>query len=195
MNFWVNLIKNIFVAFRDGFFYVLEDERGIAPLIGAALIGGGSSLLGGIASGIAGSNASNAALDQSKWATNLRKKAYDEMLARAGTTATEGESALSGLTGTQLPELAQMKEDVLNNNNQALNQGASQLQASLQQAGLRGGQAGTQLSRGIGSMTQTANQDINKMIYDEANQRKQLQAAYEAAKAQAGTQANLQQFA
>jgi len=195
MIFLVNLIKNIFVAFRDGFFYVLEDERGIAPLIGAALIGGGSSLLGGLASGIAGSNAANAALDQSKWAMNLRKKAYDEMLGRAGATATAGESALSGLTGTQLPELAQMKQDVLNQNNQALNQGASQLQASLQQAGLRGGQAGTQLARGIGSMTQSANQDINKLIYDEAQQRKQLQAAYEAAKAQAGTQAGLQQFA
>lgn len=195
MNFWVNLIKSIFSAFRDEFFYVLRDERGIAPLIGAALIGGGTSLLGGLASGIASSNAANAALDQSKWAMNLRKKAYDEMLGRAGATTTAGESALSGLTGTQLPELAQMKQDVLNQNNQALNQGASQLQASLQQAGLRGGQAGTQLARGIGSMTQSANQDINKMIYDEALQRKQLQAAYEAAKAQAGTQAGLQQFA
>ena len=195
MNFWVNLIKNIFVAFRDGFFYVLEDERGIAPLIGAALIGGGSSLLGGIASGIAGSNSANKAFENSKWAMNLRKKAYDEMLGRADTTATEGEEALSGLTSTPLTELTQMKQDVLNNNNQALNQGASQLQASLQQAGLRGGQAGTQLSRGVGSMTQSANQDINKLIYDEANQRKQLQAAYEAAKAQSGTQAGLQQFA
>lgn len=153
-----------------------------------ALLASAGSLLGGQAAG-------QASLAQSKWAMNLRKKAYDEMLGRAGATATAGESALSRLTGTQLPELAQMKQDVLNQNNQALNQGASQLQASLQQAGLRGGQAGTQLSRGIGSMTQSANQDINKMIYDEALQRKQLQAAYEAAKAQAGTQAGLQQFA
>jgi len=191
MNFWVNLIKSIFSAFRDEFFYVLRDERGIAPLIGAALISGGSSLLGGIASGIAGSNAAN----QAKWSTELRKRAYDEMLGRASETTKAGESALSGLTSTPLAELTQMKQDVLNQNNQALNQGASQLQASLQQAGLRGGQAGTQLARGIGSMTQSANQDINKLIYDEAQQRKQLQAAYEAAKAQAGTQAGLQQFA
>ena len=190
MNFWVNFFENLVKSFL-GVKYVF----GITPVVAASLIAAGSNLLGSTASGIAGSNAAKQALEHSKWAMNLRKKAYDEMLGRAGSTATEGESALSGLTGTQLPELAQMKEDVLNNSNQALNQGASQLQASLQQAGLRGGQAGTQLARGIGSMTQSANQDINKLIYDEAQQRKQLQAAYEAAKAQAGTQAGLQQFA
>lgn len=149
-----------------------------------ALLGSAGSLLGGQAAGQA-----------SKWSTQLRKRAYDEMLGRASETAKAGESALSGLTSTPLAELTQMKQDVLNQNNQALNQGAGQLQSSLAQAGLRGGQAGTQLSRGIGSMTQSANQDINKMIYDEALQRKQLQAAYEAAKAQSGNQAGLQQFA
>ena len=101
---------------------------------------------------------------------------------------------MTGLTGQPLSELGTMRQDILNQTNDVLNAGSRSLQANLAQAGLRGGQAGTQLARGVGSMTTQANQDLNKMIYDEATQRRLQQMAYEAAKAQAGTQANLQVF-
>lgn len=187
MFFLANLIKKVFVAFRDEFFYVLKDERGIAPLIGAALI----STAGGLAGGLMGGGA---AKEAAQWKTKMSKQAYDEMLKRAQATQTAGESALTSLTSQPLAELGTMRQDILNQTNDVLNAGSRSLQANLAQAGLRGGQAGTQLARGVGSMTTQANQDLNKMIYDEATQRKLQQMAYEAAKAQTGTQANLQQF-
>lgn len=190
MNFWIKLIKRIFADFRDEFFYVLKDERGIAPLVGAALI----STLGGLAGGIMGGNAQSAAAELSQSQFKKRQKAYEEMLKRAQATQTAGESALTGLTSQPLSELGTMRQDILNQTNDVLNAGSRSLQANLAQAGLRGGQAGTQLARGVGSMTTQANQDLNKMIYDEATQRRLQQMAYEAAKAQAGTQANLQVF-
>lgn len=158
------------------------------PILGT-LLGAGIGTLGSIAGGLLGGNSAEEA---AKWQFNARKKIYEDMLKKAGLTQQQGESALSGLTSTPLAELGTMKQDVLNQTNDVLNSGSRSLQANLAQAGLRGGQAATQLARGVGNMTTSANQNINQLTYDEAQKRKANQTAYEMAKAQAGTSAQLQ---
>lgn len=158
------------------------------PLTGS-LISGGLGALGSIAGGLMGGDAQKKAAE---WQFNARKKVYEDMLKRAQGTQQAGEQALSSLTSQPLEELGTMKQDILNQTSDVLNTGSRSLQSNLAQAGLRGGQAATQLARGIGSMTTSANQNLNQLIYDEASKRKATQMAYEMAKAQAGTQANLQ---
>lgn len=180
MNFWVNFFDDL-VKSVLGVRFVF----GIAPVVGAAII----STLGGMAGGLMGGNSAQQAAE---WQFNQRKKVYENMLKRAGTAQQQGEGALSSLTSQPLAELGTMKQDMLNQTNDVLNSGSRSLQASLAQSGLRGGQAATQLSRGIGDMTTSANQNVNQLVYDEAQKRKANQMAYEMAKANAGTQAGLQ---
>lgn len=152
-----------------------------------ALIGGIVGAAGGLASGIMGSNAEEEAYKR-------RLKAYNNMIKKAQGYQTEGETAFNNIVNTQNPYLAVMQRQLNDNTNKNLNMGRNQLNLALAQQGLRGGQAATQLNRGIGDMTTQANQDLNNMIYDEEQQRRNLQAAYNQAKALAGVNANLQEF-
>ena len=151
-------------------------------LIGGAA-GGTSALLGGIM----GSDAEEAAYKR-------RKQAYDNMIKRATGLQTEGEQAFNNIVNNPNPYLNQVAYDMKNNQNDVLNSGRNQLNAALTQQGLRGGQAATQLARGIGNMTNQANQDLNQMMYSDSANNRQLQAAYNQAKALAGINASLQQF-
>ena len=151
-------------------------------LIGGAA-GGTSALLGGIM----GSDAEEAAYKR-------RLKAYNNMIKKAQGYQTEGEGVLNNIVNNQNPYLNQVAYDIKNNQNDVLNTGRNQLNTALAQQGLRGGQAAIQLNRGIGNMTTQANQDLNNMAYDEAQQIRNLQAAYNQAKALAGLNASLQEF-
>jgi len=168
------------------FFPFLKLSFGFGPLAAAA-VGGGMSMLGGLFGGMAQGQANEEMYRR-------RKQAYDEMINRANQTQQAGESAFNDVVNTQNPFLKVMGQDLKNNTNDILNQGRNQLQASLTQQGVRGGQAATQLARGIGSMTQDANRDYNQMMYGDYNQNRNLKAAYEQAKALAGINAGLQQF-
>lgn len=152
-----------------------------------ALIGGIVGAAGGLASGIMGSNAEEEAYKR-------RKKAYESMLKRAADIQTEGEGAFNNLVANPNSYLGVMQRQLNDNTNKDLNMGRNQLNLALAQQGLRGGQAATQLNRGIGNMTTQANQDLNNMMYDEEQQRRNLQAAYNQAKALAGINASLQEF-
>lgn len=151
------------------------------------IVGAGVSALGGALGGIAGSNAEEEARKR-------RLKAYNNMIKKANATQEEGEQAFGEVVNTQNPYLKVIGQDLKNNTNDVLNAGRNQLNASLSQQGIRGGQAATQLARGIGSMTTQANQNLNQMMYGDINQNRQLQAAYNQAKALAGLNAGLQQF-
>ena len=151
-------------------------------IIGGA-VGAGSSLLGGIM----GSEAEEEAYKR-------RKQAYDNMIKRALGYQTEGETAFNNIVNTQNPYLNVIGQDLKNNTNDVLNAGRNQLNTALAQQGVRGGQAATQLARGIGNMTTQANQDYNQMMYGDINQNRNLQAAYNQAKALAGLNASLQEF-
>lgn len=151
-------------------------------IIGGA-VGAGGSLLGGIM----GSNAEEEAYKR-------RLKAYNNMIKKATGLQTEGETAFNNIINTQNPYLNVIGQDLKNNTNDVLNAGRNQINAGLSQQGIRGGQAGTLLARSVGDMTKQANQDYNQMMYGDINQNRQLQAAYNQAKALAGINAGLQEF-
>lgn len=152
-----------------------------------AVIGGAVGAAGSIASGIMGSNAEEQAFLR-------RKKAYNNMLKRAMGIQTEGETAFNNLTNTQNPYLNVIGQDLQNNTNDIINAGRNQINAGLTQQGIRGGQAGTLLARSVGNMTNQANQDYNQMMYGDIANNRNLQAAYNQAKALAGVNASLQEF-
>ena len=151
-------------------------------IIGGA-VGAGSSLLGGIM----GSNAEEEAYKR-------RLEAYNNMIKKAKSTQQAGETAFNNIVNTQNPYLNQIAYDLQTNTNDVLNANRNQLQAGLAQQGIRGGQAGTLLARSLGNITNQANQDLNNMRYNEIANNRNLQAAYNQAKALAGLNASLQGF-
>ena len=151
------------------------------------LIKEGLPIIGGAIGGIAGSNA-----EEAKYRRRL--KAYENMIKKANETQQTGEQELNNVINSQNPYLNIINQDLKNQTNDTLNSGKNQMLAGMTQAGLRGGQLATQLNRGIGTMATQANQNLNQMMYDEAQQRRNLQAAYNQAKALAGLNAGLLQF-
>ena len=143
--------------------------------------------IGSIAGGLLGGNAEEAAY-------NRRRQAYDEMIKRANQVQQTGQQNFYNTVNTQNPYLNVIAQDLKNNTNDVLNSGRNQLNASLAQQGIRGGQAMTQLNRGIGNMANQANQNLNQMMYGDEQQNRNLKMAYEQAKALAGLNAGLQQF-
>lgn len=156
---------------------------GIAPLIIAGALSAGGSAL----SGIAGANAEEEAYKR-------RKRAYDNLIKKADDTQQTGEQAFYDVVNNPNQYLGTMQKQLNDNTNKSLNMYRNQLLAGLSQQGLRGGQAMTQLNRGLGNVANQANQDLNTMLYNDANQNRQLKMAYEQAKALAGLNAGLQQF-
>jgi hypothetical protein len=123
-----------------------------------------------------------------------RKRAYDNMLKKAEETTQTGETAFNNIVNTQNPYLGIMQRDLNDNTNRDINLYRNQLNTALAQQGIRGGQAATQMARGLGNVTTQANQDLNTMMYNDQQQNRNLQAAYNQAKALAGLNASLQQF-
>lgn len=109
--------------------------------------------------------------------------------------ATGGEAGFNAAVGEQLPELEQAAQDILKQGAQGLQQGAGQLGAELEKGGIRGGQAATQLRRGIGSMAEDTQMDINRLKYEDAAKRAAEKRAYEASKASQGRAGLMQQAA
>lgn len=171
----MKLLKFFFPFFRLNFGVVAD------------LASEGLGALGSIAGGLMGSNAEAEAYKR-------RKMAYDTMIKRANEAQTAGEQAFYNNVNTLNPYLSVIGNDLKNNTNDVLNSGKNQIQASLAQQGIRGGQAMTQLNRGIGNITNQANQNLNQMIYGDYANNRNLKAAYDQAKALAGLNAGLQQF-
>ena len=176
----MNLLKFFFPFFRLSFSIV-------EPTTAATLASAGISALGSIAGGLMGSNAEAEAYAR-------RKKAYDAMIKRANEAQNAGEQAFYNNVNTLNPYLSVIGNDLRNNTNDVLNAGRGQIQAGLAQQGIRGGQAATQLNRGIGNITNQANQELNQMMYGDYANNRNLKAAYDQAKALAGLNAGLQQF-
>jgi len=120
-----------------------------------------------------------------------RRAAYEKMLGTGVGQMGAGEQAISQLGIAAPKELQQMKQDILSGSAESLQQGVGQLQAGLAQQGIRGGQAATQLRRGIGEMGIGAQKDINQLLGNEAMQRQAQLMAYQQAKALGGQKATL----
>lgn len=153
-----------------------------------AILGGAGALLGGIASGIGSSSAAKTSAAQSKWQTEQRLKAYNQMLGRAGGLASAGETGFLNEANSMAPEVLQRQQDIMSGQAEDLSNYNQQLQASLAQQGLRGGQAAIQLKRGIGEQAKSASQDINQLLAQDAMQRQAQRMAYQQQKAQIGQQ-------
>lgn len=171
----MNFLKFFLPFFRLGF--------GFWGAVIPALINAGGSIASGI-------NQANA--EQENY--NRRRRAYDDVIKQAKQYQQEGEQAFYNNANNPNSYLGVMRQQMNDNTNKNLNMARNQLNTALAQQGVRGGQAMTQLNRGIGNVTTQANQDLNNMMYNDEQQRKNLQMAYEQAKALAGVNANLQQF-
>ena len=151
------------------------------------LIASGISSVGSALSGIAGANAEEEAYQR-------RKRAYDSLIKKADQTQATGENAFYDVVNNPNPYLGVMQRQLNDNTNKNINMARNQINAGLAQQGLRGGQAMTQFNRGIGDITNQANQDLNTMMYNDNQQNRNYKMAYEQAKALAGLNAGLQPF-
>lgn len=156
---------------------------GIAPLVLAAGISAAGSALSGLNQGAA-----------QEEAYNRRRRAYDSLIKKADQTQQTGEQAFYDVVNNPNPYLAIMQRNLNDNTNRDINLYRNQLNTALAQQGIRGGQAATQMARGLGNVTTQANQDLNTMLYNDQQNNRNLQAAYNQAKALAGLNAGLQQF-
>lgn len=123
--------------------------------------------------------------EQQKQLTDAYRQAYQQALGQYAS----GENKLNTMFETSPEELKTLEEQALTGQSKELQQGKSALQAGLAQAGVRGGQAATQLNRGIGEMTQNATQNIQGLIANEAINRANQQRQYTGQQQQ-----NLQNF-
>ena len=124
-----------------------------------------------------------AQLEEQKRQAKLREEAYKQALEKAGGMAAGGEEMFLSEAGKSPAELEAMRQNILSGEAEALQAGAGQLQAGLAQQGVRGGQAATQLKRGIGEMATTAQRDITGLMGQEAMQRAAEKRAYAQQKA------------
>lgn len=94
------------------------------------------------------------------------------------------EDELNRLSTTSPEEFMRMKNDIATGQSEQLQRGTGELASRLAMSGVRGGQAATQMRRGIGEMTTGALRDYNQLTAQEAMQRKASMQAYQAAKGQ-----------
>ena len=120
---------------------------------------------------------------------NILADAYRQAYQRAQQQYGTGETGLPELYAEAPEELEILREQALTGQAEELQQGVGQLQSALAQQGVRGGQAATQLRRGIGEMTEAASENIQNLIAREALQRAGEERQYRTAQQQA-----LQQF-
>lgn len=119
------------------------------------------------------------------------QKAYYDMKAKGGEVSGAGEGAFMSSVNTPSAQLEQQEQDILTGQAKSMNQASGRIQADLAQQGVRGGQAATQLRRGIGEMGIQGQKDINKLRYEDEQRRQSQLRAYQASKAQAGYGAQL----
>ena len=162
--------------------------------------------IGNVASGVLGASgqakASRAAAEASRYGTDVnaalarenaeaRRRAYEEIVGRGQYQLGQGESAFEQEAAAAPEELTMLKEDILAGNTESLQQGKEELATALAQQGVRGGQAATQLRRGVGEMATGAQRDINQLMGQEAMDRQAQRLAYQKSKALGGQAATL----
>lgn len=91
-------------------------------------------------------------------------------------------------------EIETLRNDILSGNARQLSQGRNELAAALSASGVRGGQAATQMRRGIGEQTQSATENINQLMSNQANQSKAYQQALLASMLGSQQQLGMQQL-
>lgn len=178
--------------------------------IGAAAIEAGGTILGGVAQGYGSKKSAESSAAASRYGADIQNKialrnlqaeqaltplqvqeqanlanAYRSAYQKTGTGYQKGEQSLASRF-EQTPEaLNVLEQQALTGQAEELQQGMGQLNTGLAQAGVRGGQAATQMRHGIGEMTQGAVENIQGLKANEAISRANQQREYEMAKQQA----------
>lgn len=109
-----------------------------------------------------------------------RAEKYDQKLQNQ---FNEAEPQYQQEANTQLPELQQLVTDIANQSAEAQRQNQRQINASLAQQGVRGGQASILANRATGELNRDLQRDINKTIYDEGANRQNSRLNYYSEKA------------
>lgn len=163
-------------------------------MVAPAIIMGAAALASGIGKAISSSSAAKnrrKAYEQYlKYLQNISNKMGNELTQRADKydvklqdQFNEAEPQFQGEASTQLAELQPLVEDIANESAEAQRQNQRQINASLAQQGVRGGQAAILANRATGELNRDLQRDINKTIYDEAANRQQSRLNYYGQKA------------
>jgi hypothetical protein len=121
-----------------------------------------------------------------------RRQAFQNSLSAGGQQMAGGEAQLMEETQAGLsPELQQMQSDIQAGTTQDIARGTGEMQANLAQQGVRGGQAATQLRRGVGEMRAAGMEGTNRMAFEDASNKKAIRTAYMQNKALTGQRAAL----
>ena len=118
--------------------------------------------------------------DKMASALEARADKYDQKLQDQ---FNEAEPQYQQEAGTQLPELTQLVQDIANQSAEAQRQNQRQINASLAQQGVRGGQAAILANRATGELNRNLQRDINQTVYDEAANRQNSRLNYYSNKA------------
>lgn len=166
-----------------------EIEQGIS---GGKGIGGAlENTAGAIGGAIADPNLQNlagnylgsqATADVAKRGQDLTAKAYQEMMGRSK----EGEGQFLGALNEPNPAMSAYAKDIQDMGQQNIGRQQNIINQQLGRAGVKGGQAANLYGRQIGELQQGGQRDINKMAYEDAQNKANQKSQYFANKGQSG---------
>ena len=117
----------------------------------------------------------NKVIAQMKKELEARAEKYDNKLQNQ---FNEAEPQFQNEANTQLPELAKLQQDVIDQNTDAQRANRRQIEATMARQGVRGGQAAILENRALGEQSRDLQRDINQLAYNEAANRQQARLNY-----------------
>ena len=150
----------------------------VAPAVIAAAIQAAPAVIKGVQSFTGGNQASKVAKAYQAYLNGITNKMQGDLEARAEKYDTklqnqfnEAEPQFQQEANTQLPELTQLVQDIADQSAEAQRQNQRQINATLAQQGVRGGQAAILANRATGELNRDLQRDINQSVYNEAANR------------------------
>jgi hypothetical protein len=157
----------------------------VAPAVIAAAIQAAPAVIKGVQSFTGGNQQSKVAQAYQNYLNGVigdmanqleaRAEKYDQKLQNQ---FNEAEPQYLEEANTQLPELQQLVTDIANQSAEAQRQNQRQINASLAQQGVRGGQASILANRATGELNRDLQRDINQTVYNEAANRQNSRLNY-----------------
>ena len=120
--------------------------------------------------------------DVAKHQSQLQSRAYQEMMGRSK----EGENQFLGSLNEANPALASYAKDIQDMGTQNIGRQQNIINQQLSRAGVKGGQAANLYGRQIGELQNNGMRDINKLAYEDAQNRANQKSQYFANKGQSG---------
>lgn len=162
----------------------------VAPAVIAAAIQAAPAVIKGVQSFTGGNQASKVAKAYQAYLNGITNKMQGDLEARAEKYDTklqnqfnEAEPQFQQEANTQLPELTQLVQDIADQSAEAQRQNQRQINATLAQQGVRGGQAAILANRATGELNRDLQRDINQSVYNEAANRQNSRLNYYGEKA------------